>query len=173
VDSSAYVAEGFPWRTISLWQPWATLVAIGAKHFETRSWAPKMAQGSLLAIHAAKRPVNMDDFSDDAMTAVLDTLEEHGHEFSALPHGAMLCVCRLGEVRRTEVLGYCHAPDYPECEFGDFSAGRYAWELNDVAQFAEPIPARGMQGLWWWWPEGMELDRSDVASPELQQAMGF
>jgi hypothetical protein len=25
---------------ISLWQPWASLIAVGIKPFETRSWAP-------------------------------------------------------------------------------------------------------------------------------------
>lgn len=40
-------------KAISLWQPWATLVAIDAKRFETRSW--KTNYRGLLAIHAAKK----------------------------------------------------------------------------------------------------------------------
>src|SRR5262245_18042005 len=38
---------------LSLWQPWASLIAIGAKKIETRSW-PTNYRG-LVAIHAAKR----------------------------------------------------------------------------------------------------------------------
>lgn len=38
-------------RCLSLWQPWATLVAIGAKHFETRSWLCHYR--GPLAIHAS------------------------------------------------------------------------------------------------------------------------
>lgn len=34
--------------------------------------------------------------------------------------------------------------------FGDFTPGRYAWLLTDVAPLAEPIPAKGRQGLWDW-----------------------
>lgn len=39
-------------KCISLWQPWATLLAIGAKRFETRSW--RCGHRGPLAIHAAK-----------------------------------------------------------------------------------------------------------------------
>ena len=41
---------------ISLWQPWATAIALGLKTIETRSWpAPKSAIGHPLAIAAATR----------------------------------------------------------------------------------------------------------------------
>ena len=40
-------------RALSLTQPWATLVVLGAKSFETRSWTTTY-RGPLL-IHAAKR----------------------------------------------------------------------------------------------------------------------
>jgi hypothetical protein len=40
-------------KCISLWQPWASLVAVGAKRIETRGWAT--AYRGRLGIHAAKR----------------------------------------------------------------------------------------------------------------------
>ena len=39
-------------KYISLWQPWATLMVVGAKHNETRSW--KTNYRGTLGIHAAK-----------------------------------------------------------------------------------------------------------------------
>lgn len=43
-------------KAISLWQPWASLIACGAKPFETRSWAPpRELIGQPIAIHAAKK----------------------------------------------------------------------------------------------------------------------
>ncbi len=43
-------------KAISLWQPWASLVACGAKPFETRHWAPPdKLIGQTIAIHAAKK----------------------------------------------------------------------------------------------------------------------
>jgi activating signal cointegrator 1 len=41
-------------KALSLWQPWATLVAIGAKRLETRGYWPYAYRGDL-AIHAARR----------------------------------------------------------------------------------------------------------------------
>lgn len=43
-------------KAISLWQPWASLIACGAKPYETRSWAPpRDLIGQPIAIHAAKK----------------------------------------------------------------------------------------------------------------------
>ena len=43
-------------KVISLWQPWASLIACGAKPYETRDWAPPAALiGQTIAIHAAKK----------------------------------------------------------------------------------------------------------------------
>jgi activating signal cointegrator 1 len=43
-------------KAISLWQPWASLIACGAKPYETRSWAPpRKLIGATIAIHAAKK----------------------------------------------------------------------------------------------------------------------
>lgn len=43
-------------KAISLWQPWASLIAIGEKPFETRSWSPPPELiGQTIAIHAAKK----------------------------------------------------------------------------------------------------------------------
>jgi|GEM_PF-1821147 len=44
-------------KVLSLWQPWASLVAMGVKTIETRSWrAPQALIGKRIAIHAAKTP---------------------------------------------------------------------------------------------------------------------
>lgn len=43
-------------KAISLWQPWASLIACGAKPYETRHWAPpRELIGQTIAIHAAKK----------------------------------------------------------------------------------------------------------------------
>lgn len=56
-------------KAISLWQPWASLIACGAKVYETRSWAPPASLiGHPIAIHAAKK-VDKDAarFAEDLM----------------------------------------------------------------------------------------------------------
>lgn len=48
------LAPGMP--VLTLWQPWASLVAVGVKSIETRSWAaPESLVGGRIAIHAAAR----------------------------------------------------------------------------------------------------------------------
>lgn len=43
-------------KALTLWQPWASLIALGVKTIETRSWAaPKSLIGQRIAIHASKR----------------------------------------------------------------------------------------------------------------------
>lgn len=43
-------------KAISLWQPWASLIACGAKRYETRDWPPPSKLiGQRIAIHAAKK----------------------------------------------------------------------------------------------------------------------
>ena len=42
-------------KALTIWQPWASLIAEGAKTIETRSWsAPASLIGQRIAIHAAK-----------------------------------------------------------------------------------------------------------------------
>ena len=53
-------------KAITIWQPWAFLLAMGAKQYETRSW--ETAYRGPIAIHAAKRPVRR---IIDALTAEL------------------------------------------------------------------------------------------------------
>lgn len=44
-------------RAISLWQPWASAIALGSKRIETRSWSTSYR--GPLAIHAAKSWTNV------------------------------------------------------------------------------------------------------------------
>lgn len=34
--------------------------------------------------------------------------------------------------------------------YGDFRAGNFAWVLDEITTFAEPVPARGGQRVWHW-----------------------
>lgn len=63
-------------KAISLWQPWASLIACGAKPYETRSWAPpRELIGQAIAIHAAKKiDKEAGAFADELMYG------QHGHD---------------------------------------------------------------------------------------------
>jgi hypothetical protein len=78
---------------ISLWQPWATLVAIGAKRIETRGWSP-WYRGALV-IHASKRfAVPERDLCDWPIFKV--ALARGGYtSWKELPLGAAVCLTEL------------------------------------------------------------------------------
>ena len=141
-------------KAITLTQPWATLVAIGAKRIETRS-RPTKFRGPL-AIHAAK------GWTKDVVKLFFSepfrhVLGEAGYTlFSLLPRGAILATCTLIDcVPTNKMIGL----DFLESAFGDFASGRFAWLLKDIEQLREPLPARGALGLWEY---GGVVDSGDV-----------
>jgi len=147
---------------LTLTQPWASLVAIGAKSIETRSWTTSYR--GPLAIHAAKGypgwarefaaelALDRDSYDVDLSRLAVD----------ALPLGAVLAVCRLVDVRpitKTTWASLLAEGRGDELEFGDFTPGRYAWFLADVRPLPAPIPARGRLGLWEWESAATDLPR--------------
>lgn len=131
-------------RTISLWQPWATLIAIGAKHYETRSWA--IGYRGAIAIHAARTG---NELAIAKMSPFRQVLAAAGFTHpSMLPLGAVLCVATLVDCCQAEAI-YQFLSDQ-EKAFGNYGPGRYAWQLASVRVLATPIPASGKQGIWDW-----------------------
>lgn len=141
-------------RALTLTQPWASLVAIGAKRIETRSWATQYR--GPLAIHAAK------DFPEEAILTCLrepfgTVLRPHFGSPGALPRGAVVAIAELVACELTDELLLptridrfnAFAAEH-ELKFGNYAWGRYAWIFSDVQQFPEPYPIRGYQGLWEW-----------------------
>lgn len=135
-------------------QPWATLLAHGANIIETRSW-PTNYRGPL-AIHTAMA------FPKDAMalcrqSPFAEALAAGGYDDPAdLPRGKIISVGILDDLLRCDastgqsIIEQSRAGLLPpdELAFGDFSAGRFGFVMRDMRMLAEPIPARGMLGLW-------------------------
>ena len=136
-------------KALTLTQPWATLVILGIKKWETRGWFPPPdSRTGRIAIHAAKGWTRDDrDFAD--WLNLTDVLSVPTVD---LPLGAVLGTVRLdGLIRTNPELIRRHITPL-EYTLGDYGPGRYAWELGDPQPFPEPIPARGMLGLWTWAP---------------------
>ena len=129
-------------KAISLWQPWATLIAIGAKTYETRSWSTDY-RGPLL-IHAAKNESELKVALEDEF---FNVLSEAGYfeGDKSLPLGAIVAYAELATVGRVELVRDTHAKN--ERAFGDYSDGRFAWKLVNVQRIEPAVPARGAQGL--------------------------
>ena len=141
-------------RAISLWQPYASLIAAKAKPFETRDWpaAPRLI-GQRIAIHAAARRPRQAEV-DHLYDAVSDALGFcHWHQ--RIPYGAVVCTAKL--IGCYIVSGFNHGKpvlserrEIEDDGFGDYSLGRHCWELADVQIFDPAIPAKGKQGWWTW-----------------------
>jgi hypothetical protein len=139
-------------KAITIHQPWATLIALGEKEYETRSW-PTKYRGPI-AIHAGMK-LNKEAIQEKVIyMAIL----EHGHHVMRdMPQGAIVATAVLEDcIKSVETWTdgyvlengvYVYSPEY---DFGDFTPGRYAWKLSNVKMLPEPIPAKGQQGLWNW-----------------------
>ncbi len=150
-------------KAISLWQPWASLVAHQLKRVETRSWGTRYR--GPLAIHAAERPMDLEAIG------LLESLPEYrrvmmfsGRQVdispACLPLGVMLAVVELKDCRpmgktMPEVLRFInqHKLDEEsdwELRFGHYDVGRFAWFLGKPKRLEPAVPAIGRQGLWEW-----------------------
>jgi hypothetical protein len=149
-------------RAITLWQPYASLVACGAKQYETRHWKTDY-RGDLVIHAAAKRDFEIWQYC--SLPQVSAVLAQHGiTRKEHLIFGAALCVVTLTDCVPTECI--------PQVErvLGDYSANRYAWKLENVRLFVKPIPCAGAQGLWTWEKPIPAPQPEPVAAP-VQLAM--
>ena len=131
-------------KALTLWQPWASLIVLRHKCFETRSWKTDRLIGERLAIHAALRTPS------DLANELMDELAKLAIDPVHLPLGAVLGTGVVTAYHRTEVI----APSLPspELAFGNYAPGRWAWRIDDIEMLPEPWPARGRQGIWEWAP---------------------
>ena len=140
-------------KAITLYQPWATLVAIGAKKIETRSWRTNYL--GPLAIHASKtfpgwaRALCREEpFRSELAKAGYTNIDD-------LPLGQVVAICKLYDC---EEIKNANVPRGKERYFGDYRRGRFMWFLRDVKRLEKPVPVRGHQGLWEWGWGGQDAD---------------
>lgn len=149
-------------KAITLYQPWATLVAIGAKKIETRSWYT--AYRGPLAIHAGKNTkfIRGEEsmLSDEPFYSILmgDAVWHSG----MLPLGCVVAICNLVHVKEMDeahIFPACKGYGYDgrywklneqERSFGNYAVGRFMWLLDDIRPLPEPFPAKGSMGFWEW-----------------------
>lgn len=132
-------------KALTLYQPWASLIAHGHKAIETRSWYTYY-RGEI-AIHAGLKFTK-------AMQGICllqpfrSALESSGiHSVHDMPLGCVVCTCKIvGCKPVAEIV----LPTGDELRYGDYSEGRYAWLLDDVRRFDDPFDAQGARGLWEW-----------------------
>jgi activating signal cointegrator 1 len=175
----AHPVEAVRVKTLTLHQPWATLVARAVKTIETRSWST--GHRGPLAIHAG-RAIPPTLFYDRRLMVGGYEVERDNPRGSSpayllrhaslawpyrLPLGEVVATCTLVDVVAVEDVRFdgtagskwiiLMSPGRDSVlsqsgnePLGDFFPGRFAWLLADIEPLAKPVPARGRQGLWEW-----------------------
>jgi activating signal cointegrator 1 len=163
-------------KILTLTQPWASLVALGAKHIETRSWSTSYR--GPIAIHAGAglgpfgtKPVEQRAaffklcYSEPFVTVLAPLIRRMRmvaglalphYDADLLPRGKIIAVADLVDccptfpslVRGVYVRnGQSFVVDPQEYAFGDYGPGRFAWLLANARPLRSPLPYRGAQGL--------------------------
>lgn len=155
-------------KCLSLYQPWASLIAAGWKTVETRDWYT--GHRGALAIHAAtKRDMEgkVIHAAYPEMFLRVDHWENrtdgppvpitYQKQFADLPFGAIVATCMLGACLPTamvaDIVAKLKPPFFPshgwevESRLGNYAPGRWAWILRDIKPLARPIVFAGKRKL--------------------------
>lgn len=151
-------------KALTIWQPWASLIMIGAKPYEFRSWmAPRSTVGKRIVIHAGSRLMQKAEV-DDIIERLLDA--EAAWSTCLLPRIALPFLrslnaadqlplgCGLG----TAVVGVSRegaqiAQEFTCQKVNDSDRdemSNFGWPLTEIERWPEPVRMAGKQGLWNW-----------------------
>ena len=118
-------------KTLSIRQPWASLICAGIKDVENRSWKAAKVPGKIL-IHASsyKVPKNFLDFLPSAMSAEISKHITKGN------------IASLDKLPTSAIIGYVTVTGFNDGYMDNIWAapsGEYKWKLEDAWLFDKPI----------------------------------
>lgn len=174
-------------KAITIYQPYASLIAEGHKIYEPRAFYTKYR--GPIAIHSARvidpdvfkfmlcpistvlelercgvNAYNVDNLSRSTIIAMAELVDIWEVEKSTI--GGEIVLRKL---KNTDNLHHCqYRPtattitlDRKEAALGDWHKGTYAWEFRNVKALELPIPAKGSPRLWDWDPETESKEDED------------
>jgi hypothetical protein len=150
-----------PIYALTIWQPWASLVMLGAKPYEFRKWdyraRAKHLVGKRIVVHAGARQMYANEVGDiitrirrgesglnpeialPLLARVMDAHKGRG----VLELRAGLGMVTLGAPRPvTENSGVVDSDRLDHAMWG--------WPMENPELFEAPIPRTGAQGFWRW-----------------------
>jgi hypothetical protein len=135
-------------KTLSILQPWASLVMLELKRFETRSW-PTNYRGPILIHSSARKDKEGRRLWKDVFVPNMPPepcVASMPIRFDDLPFGHVLCRANLVDVIPTQSV--LREITIHEKIFGNWAVGRFAWRLEDVTRIYPHLPAKGSLGFW-------------------------
>lgn len=141
-------------KALTLWQPWASVVAIGEKTVETRDW-PTKYRGEIAIHSAAALPpkwlgesAHSEPFRNELADVLMCRRDHVEWKVKQLPYGQILCIVKLVAIEETAAVR--ETLSERELIFGNYEDGRYAFFLEMIEKFDDPIPAKGNRKIWNW-----------------------
>lgn len=145
-------------KALTLYAPYARLIALGKKSYETRPPTYNYRHRGLLAIHEAQKELDM-----ELVNRLMSASSELQVNDLVVPNKGCIvaiaqlrAVCTMASVVDFEPESAADISHYRfienqtplELTVGDWRPGRKALELTDVQILPDPVPARGYPGLW-------------------------
>lgn len=132
-------------KALSIFQPWATLIANGYLSFTTSSRKARYRGPIAIHAHATEAPPGV--YFDANITKSLvrcgyrafsaPTIREH----QPLPHGFVIATATLSDVIPWTEASASQKKEYER--FGSIRKGRYLWILTSPIPLKSPHPVRG------------------------------
>lgn len=125
-------------KVLSIKEPFASLIMIGVKHIETRSF--KTNYRGELYIHAS-----LGTHKITSESCILNLIDMNN-----LNNGFIICKCKIVDCvcMDEEFIENVKKNNPDEYICGEYKEGRYAWLLSDIQALDEFIPAKGKLGIW-------------------------
>ena len=126
-------------KTISIQEPYASLILNGYKKIETRSWKTNY-RGDIL-IHASLSKNFIKTITDKEVLNLIKDMP--------LNYGKIICKAKLVDcIEMTDDYIEKIKLNKQEYSLGIYKTKRYAWVLDNVKPIKDPIEIKGKLGLW-------------------------
>ena len=138
-------------KAITLYEPYASLMAIGAKVNETRPL--KTNHRGDICIHAALKEVDIESEIYDRARAAVNARDQYLSCF----YGCIVAVVELWDVQPAAM--FYTKSDIPrlhqiqiseeEWSFGNYGFSRWVYRTRNLRRLKTPVPSRGFQCVGW------------------------
>ena len=122
-------------KVLTIKQPWASLIMLGYKRFEFRSWKTKY-RGKIL-IHAGQ------GIDKEAMKRLQKYIPKDMPKGKILGKAKLVDCVKMSPEFKSELLKE-NKDIYTDSTFKE----NYGWQMEDIEVFDEPIEAKGHLSLW-------------------------
>lgn len=163
-------------KAFTVYQPWASLIAIEAKPYEFRMWDYETRNGGLrgqrVVVHASARPMKIKEVKDlharvleeegkgtglvcsiagPFLTRLLKSMRGTGEHLD-LPPSAAVATATIGRAIRANDIFKGTVADSDRID-----QHVWAWPMLEVEAIVPAVPCRGAQGFWNF-PSDLEFD---------------